>query len=115
MHRLLADLHCPPPKATLIFCDNVSAVYLASSPVHHQRTKHIEIDIHFVRDQVALGLTRVLHVPSSHQFTYIFTKGLPIALFQDFVSRLNIPCSPVSTARRLLDMSSIYDRIIFLV
>ncbi|GJT22907.1 ribonuclease H-like domain-containing protein [Tanacetum coccineum] len=41
--------------ATLVYCDNVSAVYLSSNPVQHQHTKHIEIDIHFVRDLVAAG------------------------------------------------------------
>nr|GFA63876.1 ribonuclease H-like domain-containing protein [Tanacetum cinerariifolium] len=42
----------------------------------YQRTKHIEIDIHFVRDLVATGQVRVLHVPSRYQFADIFTKGL---------------------------------------
>ncbi|GKA15668.1 ribonuclease H-like domain-containing protein [Tanacetum coccineum] len=62
----------PLSSATLVYCDNVSAVYLSSNPVQHQRTKHIEIDIHFVRDLVAAGQVRVLHVPSRYQFTDIF-------------------------------------------
>jgi hypothetical protein len=49
----------------IIFCDNVSAVYMTANPVHHRRTKHIEIDIHFVREKVALEQVRVLHVPCS--------------------------------------------------
>lgn len=85
-------------EATSVYCDNVSAVYLSNNPFHHQRTKHVEIDIHFVRDQVALGLVRVLHVPSSHQFADIFTKGLPTALFGDFVSSLNVCSATDSTA-----------------
>lgn len=98
LHQLLQELHCPPSKATLVYCDNISAAYLSANPVHHQRTKHIEIDIHFVRDKVALGQVRVLHVPSSHQFADIFTKGLPSSLFHDFVASLNIRSSSVSTA-----------------
>ncbi|WVZ60101.1 hypothetical protein U9M48_010164 [Paspalum notatum var. saurae] len=56
-------------------CDNISAVYLSTNPVQHQRTKHVEIDLHFVRDRVAIGDVRVLHVPTISQFADIFTKG----------------------------------------
>jgi hypothetical protein len=48
------------------------------------RTKYIELDIHFVREKVALGALHVLHVPSNSQFADIFTKGLPSALFTEF-------------------------------
>lgn len=87
-----------PPTSTLVYCDNISAVYLSANPVHHQRTKHVEIDIHFVRDKVAFVQVRILHVPSTHQFADIFTKGLPAALFRDFVASLHIRPPPVSTA-----------------
>nr|GEU47431.1 hypothetical protein [Tanacetum cinerariifolium] len=53
------------------------------------RTKHIEIDIHFVRDLVSTGRIWVLHVPSHYQYTDIFTKGLPTALFDEFRSSLS--------------------------
>ncbi|XP_071729274.1 uncharacterized mitochondrial protein AtMg00810-like [Rutidosis leptorrhynchoides] len=53
IRNLLRELHCPLSSATLVYCDNVSSVYLSTNPVQHQRTKHIEIDIHFVRDLVA--------------------------------------------------------------
>ncbi|GJV94925.1 ribonuclease H-like domain-containing protein [Tanacetum coccineum] len=53
--NLLRELHTPLFTATLVYCDNVSAVYMSANPVQHQRTKHIDIDIHFVRDKVAAG------------------------------------------------------------
>ncbi|GJX61086.1 ribonuclease H-like domain-containing protein [Tanacetum coccineum] len=81
LRNLLLELHAPLSTATLVYCDNVSAVYLSTNLVQHQRTKHIEIDIHFVREYVASGQVRVLHVPSRFQYAYIFTKGLPTALF----------------------------------
>jgi hypothetical protein len=46
--QLLQDLHLPVKTATIVYCDNVSAIYMSSNPVQHRRTKHIEIDIHFV-------------------------------------------------------------------
>lgn len=81
LRQLLHDLKSPPTRATVVYCDNISATYLASNPVQHQRTKHIEIDLHFVRDRVALDEARVLHVPSSSQFADLFTKGLSSQVF----------------------------------
>ena len=68
-------------------------MYLVSNPIQHQRTKHVEIDIHFVRKHVTIGHVRVLHVSSAHQFADIFTKGLPTQVFFDFRHNLNI-CKP---------------------
>ncbi|GKA93732.1 ribonuclease H-like domain-containing protein, partial [Tanacetum coccineum] len=96
--NLLRELHTPLSTATLVYCDNVSVVYLSSNPVQHQRTKHIEIDIHFVRDLVAVGHIRVLHVPSRYQFADIFTNGLPTVLFDEFRSSLSVRSSPAQTA-----------------
>nr|GEV98529.1 ribonuclease H-like domain-containing protein [Tanacetum cinerariifolium] len=52
LRNILRELHTPFSSAMLVYCDNVSVVYLSYNPVQHQRTKHIEIDIHFVRDLV---------------------------------------------------------------
>ncbi|GJY55059.1 ribonuclease H-like domain-containing protein [Tanacetum coccineum] len=96
--NLLRELHSPFLTATLVYCDNVSAVYMSANPVQHQRTKHIEIDIHFVRDMVKAGHVRVLHVPSRFQYFDIFTKGLPSALFEDFRYSLSVRPPPAPTA-----------------
>ncbi|GJU39328.1 putative reverse transcriptase domain-containing protein [Tanacetum coccineum] len=98
LRNLLRELHTLLSSATLVYCDNVSAVYLSCNPVQHQRMKHIEIDIHFVRDLVGAGQVRVLHVPSHYQFADIFTKGLPSALFEEFRSSLSVRYSPAPTA-----------------
>jgi hypothetical protein len=60
--------------ATIVLCDNVSSSYMSSNPVHHQRTKHIEIDLHLVREKVSIDEVKVLHVPSSRQFADISQK-----------------------------------------
>jgi hypothetical protein len=84
LRQLLLELHHPPRHATLVYCDNISVVYLSGNPVQHQRTKHVEIDLHFVREKVALGHVRVLHIPTTSQYVDVFTKGLPTSLFQEF-------------------------------
>ncbi|XP_050874988.1 uncharacterized mitochondrial protein AtMg00810-like [Lathyrus oleraceus] len=98
LHNLLLELHCLTHKATMVYCDNISAIYLSSNPVQHQRTKHIEMDIHFIREKVARGQIRVLHVPSRYQIADIFTKGLPLILFQDFRDSLSVRQPPTSIA-----------------
>jgi hypothetical protein len=84
LQQLLAELHSPLAKSTLVYCDNISIVYLSTNPVQHQQTKHVEIDLHFIRDRVAIGDVRVLHVPTTSQFTDIVTKGLPSSTFSEF-------------------------------
>ncbi|GJU71556.1 ribonuclease H-like domain-containing protein [Tanacetum coccineum] len=97
LRNLLCELHTPLSSATLVYCDNVSVVYLSCNLVQHQRTKHIEIDIHFVRDLVVASEVRVLHVPSRYQLADIFTKGLPSALFEEFRSSLSVRSPPAPT------------------
>ncbi|KAJ9565359.1 hypothetical protein OSB04_001325 [Centaurea solstitialis] len=97
LRNFLLELSCPLSHATVVFCDNVSAMYLTSSPVQHQRTKHVKIDLHFVRERVAIGHVRVLHVPFAYQYADIFTKGLPSSLFLDFRDSLNIRVPPDQT------------------
>ncbi|GJX92716.1 ribonuclease H-like domain-containing protein [Tanacetum coccineum] len=98
IRNLLRELHTLLFTTTLVYCDNVGAVYMSANPVQHQRTKHTEIDIHFVRDKVAACHVRVLHVLSRFQYADIFTKGLPYSLFADFRSSLSVRKTPAPTA-----------------
>ena len=98
LRQLLSELHRPPRRATLVYCDKVSDVYLSTNPIQHQRTKHVEIDLHFVRDRAALGDVKVLHVPTTSQFADVFTKGLSSSAFHDFRSSLNVFPGAVRTA-----------------
>ncbi|GJX15168.1 ribonuclease H-like domain-containing protein [Tanacetum coccineum] len=84
---------------TFLIAQFTAAVYLSCIPVQHQCTKHIEIDIHFVRDLVAASQVRFLHVRSRYQYADIFTKGLPSTLFKEFRTSLSVWCPPAPTAR----------------
>ncbi|GJZ44300.1 ribonuclease H-like domain-containing protein [Tanacetum coccineum] len=97
--NLLRQIHSSLSTTTVVYFDNVSAVYMPGNPIQHQRMKHIEIDIHFVRDMVIAGQVRVLHVPSRYQYADIFTKGLPSALFEDFRSSLSVRPPRAQTVR----------------
>lgn len=98
LRNLLLELHCLLSRSTFMFCDNVSAVYLASNLLQHQRTKHVDIYLHFVRERVVIGHVRVFNIPSAYQFADIFTKVLPTQLFLNFRSSLSIHEPPASIA-----------------
>ncbi|XP_028965114.1 uncharacterized mitochondrial protein AtMg00810-like [Malus domestica] len=80
IRQLLCDLHILS-HAPMIHCDNISAIALSTNPVFHAKSKHIEIDYHFVCEKVTRGDLHVQHVSSADQFADIFTKGLFAPLF----------------------------------
>jgi hypothetical protein len=90
LRLLLQELHAPLSNSTLIYCGNISVVYLSTNLIQHQRIKHVEIDLHFVREHVTIGDVHVLHVSTTSQFTDIFTKDLTTLMFSEFRSNLNI-------------------------
>ncbi|CAJ2644692.1 unnamed protein product [Trifolium pratense] len=73
---LLQDLHITCPKLPVLYCDNQSALHIAANPVFHERTKHIDIDCHIVREKLQAGLMKLLPVSSKDQIADFFTKSL---------------------------------------
>jgi hypothetical protein len=74
VRQLLEELHNPLQWITLVYCDNVSMIYLSTNPVQHQGTKHVEINLHFAYDRVAADDVRVLSIPTI-QFTISSPRG----------------------------------------
>lgn len=73
---LLIDLHILMPNTPILWCDNISAIALASIPVFHAHAKHIEVDFHFVHEKVVNKELEVRHISSMDQTADIFTKSL---------------------------------------
>ena len=70
--------------ATVILVDNKSTIELAKNPVNHERSKHIDVHFHFIRDHVKKGSVELVNVASHDQVADIFTKSLPKVLFDKY-------------------------------
>ncbi|PKU77029.1 Retrovirus-related Pol polyprotein from transposon TNT 1-94 [Dendrobium catenatum] len=88
LRRLLADFHLPQTSPTTIYCDNTSAIALANNPVYHAKTKHIDVDCHFIRDCIRSNQLVVHHICTKDQIADVFTKPLPISRFKLLCNKL---------------------------
>lgn len=90
LRKLLADFDFVQSEATEIFCDNRSAIAMAKNPAFHGRTKHIDVQHHFIRQLVADGRIMMKFCGTNEQVADIFTKSLPQAKHEFFRSKLGV-------------------------
>ncbi|CAN1314677.1 Retrovirus-related Pol polyprotein from transposon RE2 [Linum perenne] len=90
LHSLLHEIGCPTREAPTIWCDNIGATYLSRNPVFHSRSKHLEIDFHFVRERVASKHLHVAYISTKDQTADILTKPLHVPRFTTLRLKLNV-------------------------
>jgi hypothetical protein len=96
LRMVLQDLKITLPTAPSLWCDNIGAIALASNPVFHARTKHIEIDYHFIREKVVNRDIHVKHISTQEQIADVFTKGHSATRFSFLRSNLSVRLLPNS-------------------
>lgn len=99
VQSLLSELIIPAKQAPSIFCDNLSTVLLSANLILHARTKHIELDLHFVHEKVQRGQIKVVHVPSHEQTTDILTKPTSPSSFTQNRTKLRVLPLPTLSLR----------------
>ena len=75
--KMLVGLFGQEMSLTIIHCDNQSCIKLSENPVFHDRSKHIEIRYHFIRDWVQRGAVQLQYISTNDQVADILTKALP--------------------------------------
>jgi len=93
--HFLKDLHMPLSDVPTILCDNLEVTYIIENLVHHTKMKHLDVDLHFVRNQVRNVLVQVSHVHSADQIADPLTKPLSKTAFQRMLPKLRVVSSHI--------------------
>ncbi|GAA0174299.1 hypothetical protein LIER_41695 [Lithospermum erythrorhizon] len=93
---LLGELNLPVSKPPILWCDNLGATYLSANPVFLARTKHIEIDFHFVREKVAHKQLQIQFISTHDQVADLLTKPLSSTRSSFFKDKLRLCSRPPS-------------------
>ena len=87
---LLEDFGFEPKETMKLYCDNTSAIAIAQNPVQHDRTKHVEIDRHFIKEKLEAGIIDFPFVRSEHQLADVLTKAVAGNVFYDSLIKLGM-------------------------
>lgn len=90
IQSLLLELGVSLPHSPTLWCNNIGATYLAANPVFHARTKHVEIDYHFVREKVAQRALDIRFISTKDQIADIMTKALSTMQFTFLCDKLKV-------------------------
>ena len=77
-------------QPAFLYYDRKAALYVAANPMYHERTKHVEVDCHFIREKIQDGVIKNFHIPTRHQIADFFTKALGKRQFFHLLSKMNL-------------------------
>ena len=84
------ELRLESPESFKMYSDSQAAISIAKNPVHHDRTKHVEIDRHFISEKVNSKIIELNYIPTKKQIADILTMVLPRTSFEEFKSKLGL-------------------------
>ena len=88
IRKILEELKISLTTLIRIYCDNKAAISIDHNPVLHDRTKHIEVDKHFIEEKIKAGTICVPYLPTLEQIVNVLTKGLPKNQFDRLIDKL---------------------------
>ena len=90
LRRLLTEIGFPPTQRSQLFFDNKATISISENPVQHDKTKHVEVDRHFIKEKLEGDIIEFPFVRSEEQLADILTKALCHKVFKEFLGKLNI-------------------------
>jgi len=90
VEKLLQELKVYSSPPIKLYCDNKLAISIGHNSVLHDRTKHVEVDKHFIKEKIERGQICITYIPTIEQSSDILTKGLPKKSFDNITSKLSM-------------------------
>ena len=90
MKRLMTELDLHSSQPCRLFCDNKAAITISENPVQHDRTKHVEVDQHFIKENIEAKIVKLPFVKSEDQLVDILTKAVNSKSFREVLEKLSI-------------------------